>query len=773
MSFAARWRALWLSLAVALPSTIGAPAIAAVPQYDVLVVYPYGRRLPGGSSAGLTSSHGYGDLGLAAGFATRPDLPVAISSEFLDFVRFGSLEQQQTVAHYIRDKYAAQPPKVIIAVADAALGFVLRHRTELFPQVPVVYMGVNAAFLRSLPPLPPDVVGTPVVHDFVGTIEQARRWHPQARRVVVVTGASPSDLDWEKRLRADAARLSAGIAVDYYAGLPNDELLLRLRRLPRNSIVYTPGYFRDGAGRQFEPREAARQVAAAAPAPVYGPYATFIGIGVVGGRVASYETMGRIGAETTLQLLDGADPATLRPPAAVPMPLQLDFRQLRRWGVSLDDVPADAVVQFREPSLWEANREQVIVGAAVMVLQAGLIAALLLERRRRQRTARTLARREEHLRLAATAAGLSPWVLEGDDAKSGDGADTRRAPDDGDADDAASTDFRETLARVAPQNRAALTAALHAARATGDEFEAEYRVEAPDGGWRWQSARGRVDAMQPRRLVGVAIDITERKRAEIQAEQDRAALYHMTRVSLLGQLSASIAHQLNQPLASILGNAEAAQKILERDRIDVAELREICADIVSQDHHAAQVIRRLGALFKRGEPLLEPLDVNDLVRDTVELTRSMTTTRHVAAVMQLEPELPRISGDRVQLQQLLLNLIVNACDAIADLPDERRIVTIRTAAEGNVVSLCVADRGPGVPSEAVPRIFDPFWSTKPLGMGMGLAVCRSIAEAHDGGLTVRNAAEGGAVFCARLPVPVASGGVAAVERGAARSLAGP
>lgn len=732
------------SLALAWLPACGAAA-AAAPQHDVLVVYPFGRRLPGGSDSGLASSHGYGDLGLSAGFATRPDLPVAISSEFLDFVRFGGVEQEKAIARYIREKYERQPPKVIIAVADAALGFVVRHRAELFPQVPVVHMGVNTAFLQSLQPLPPDIVGTPVYHDFVGTIEQARRWHPAARRLVVVTGSSSSDRDWERRLRADAARLSGDLAVDFYAGLPHDELMLRLRALPRDSIVYTPGYFRDGIGRQFEPREAARQIAAAAPAPVYGPYATFVGIGVVGGRVASYETMGRIGAETVLQLLDGAEPSTLRLPAAIPMPLQLDQRQLRRWDIPDSAVPADATVLFKEPTLWEANSNAVILGGAVMLIQAGLIVALLLERRRRQRTATTLVRSEEHMRLAAVAAGLSTWVLD-DEARG-----TRRAPNRAAAANPAMMDFRATLPKVAPQDRLAVDAALREARETNGEFEVEYRVESPDGSWRWQSARGRADATQPGRLLGVAIDVTQRKLAEIQAEQDRMALQHMSRVSLLGQLSASIAHQLNQPLASILGNAEAAQKMLQRDPVDLPELRDICADIVAQNHHAAQVIRRLSVLFKRGEPLFEPLDVNEMVRDTIELTRSMLTMRHVTALMQLAPDLPPVSGDRVQLQQLVLNLVVNACDAVAELPDDRRVVTICTAADAAGVHLRVTDRGPGVPPGAADKLFEPFWSTKPRGMGMGLAVCRSIAEAHRGSLTAANAPDGGADFCLRLP----------------------
>jgi signal transduction histidine kinase len=728
----------------------GKAAAAAAPQQDVLVLYPYGRLLPGVDPK-LRSSHGYGDLGLAAGFAARPDVPITISSEFLDVVRFGGPEQERAIARYIRDKYAPQPPQVIVAVADAALAFVVRHRAELFPQVPVVYLGVNAEFLQSMQPLPPDVVGTPVAHEFVGTIEQARRWHPKARRLVVVTGTSPSDRDWEQRLRAAATRLPGDFAVDFYAGLPIEGLLSRLRGLPADSIVYTPGFFRDGAGRQFEPREVARQIAATAPVPVYGAFATFIGTGVVGGRVASYETMGRVGAETVLALLDGADPAALRPPARIPMPLQLDDRQLRRWGIPAGAVPADAIVQFREPTLWETHRSQVFLGIAVMLLQAGLIVALLLERRRRQRTATMLARRDEHLRLGAAAAGLSPWVLEGDASDAVDVARRMRERGRAAPADATVTDFRDKLARIAPQSLQAVAAALNEARAKNAEFEVEYRIQAPDGTWRWEAARGRADQAQPRRLLGVAIDVTARKNAEIQAEEDRAALYHMTRVSLLGQLSASIAHQLNQPLASILGNAEAAQKMLERDPVDLAELREICADIVAQDHHAAQVIRRLGALFRRGEPMFEPLDLNDLVRDTIELTRSMLTMRHVAAVTQLASTLPPVSGDRVQLQQLLLNLIVNACDAVAEMPDERRVATIQTRADGGVVQLCVADCGAGVATDAIARVFEPFWSTKPRGMGMGLAVCRSIAEAHEGSLAVSNADGSGAVFCLRLP----------------------
>ena len=728
---------VWLLLAC-LQMMATSPAQAATAR-NVLVLYSYGRLVPGIIEC---------DRGLTEGFATRPDLAVVASAEFLDNPRFTGEAYESAFVNYLREKYAAHPPEVIIAGADEALDFMLRHRAALFAQVPIVHLAVSSTTLQSLSPLPPDVVGTPLVFDVVSTVEQALRWHPAADRLVIVTGAGPWDRVWEARLRDQSAGLPQGLAIDFLTGLPIAGLQQRLRDLPADSIVFTPGFFLDGDGREFVPRDATQLIAAASSAPVYGPFSTAIGTGVVGGRMASYEAMGRLGAQTAITLLDGASPGSLDLPATTHAPLHVDWRQLQRWGISPRTVPPDAIVHFKERTLWEGYRREVLSAITVMLLQAGLIVALFIERRRRRRTAAALTQSEEHMRLAANAANLSTWVLDGHALQA---ARTGSAlPQSGPGSEAL-LDFRGTLARVHPQDRDVVDKVLRDALATKKEFEVEYRVAASDGEWRWQSARGRADDALTPRLLGVATDITQRKRAEVQAEQDRAALNHMTRASLLGQLSASIAHQLNQPLASILGNAEAAQKMLEREPVDLPELREIFADIVAEDHRAAQVIRRLGVLFKRGEPLFEPLDVNDLVRDTIEFTRTMLTSRHVTLRMQLAPALPPIAGDRVQLQQLVLNLIVNATEAMADLTEAERILTIITSVRADVVSLCVADHGPGIATAALGKLFEPFWTTKANGMGMGLAICRSIADAHRGSLAATNAPEGGAVFCARLP----------------------
>jgi len=302
------------------------------------------------------------------------------------------------------------------------------------------------------------------------------------------------------------------------------------------------------------------------------------------------------------------------------------------------------------------------------------------------------------------------------------------------------------------EDRGTVEYAIREAIATNAELDLEYRVPGPVGSVRWVALRGRADNRNGARMLGIVIDVTERKIAELQAAKDRAELRHMSRVSLLGQLSAAIAHQLNQPLTAILSNAEAAQKMLGRDKLDLVELREICRDIVTEDHRASQVIRRLGDLYKRGDTAMEPLDLNELVGETLDLARNELFTRNVTATAELASGLPIIEGGRVQLQQVLLNLILNATDAMSDAVIERRKLVIRTDMTAGNVQLYVADHGPGIARDDLKHLFDAFWTTKAGGMGMGLALCQSIVAAHHGSIAATNNADGGATFCVTLPI---------------------
>jgi two-component system, LuxR family, sensor kinase FixL len=255
----------------------------------------------------------------------------------------------------------------------------------------------------------------------------------------------------------------------------------------------------------------------------------------------------------------------------------------------------------------------------------------------------------------------------------------------------------------------------------------------------------------PSVLVSVA-DITERRRVERETAHQRDELAHLSRVAMLGELSGSLAHELNQPLTAILSNAQAAQRFLAHDPPRVDKLAEILADIVKSDHRAGAVIQRLRSLLRKEEAQRSPLDINDVVGESLRLMRSDLLNRNVTIRTDLAEALPAVSGDRNQLQQVLLNLVMNACDAMdGDHADRRLLVRTQTTANGSV-EICVADRGAGIPSANLERIFEPFVTTKSQGLGLGLAICRSIMEAHGGRLWATNNADRGATLHCELPV---------------------
>ncbi|GAA5073942.1 two-component system sensor histidine kinase NtrB [Lysobacter panacisoli] len=250
-------------------------------------------------------------------------------------------------------------------------------------------------------------------------------------------------------------------------------------------------------------------------------------------------------------------------------------------------------------------------------------------------------------------------------------------------------------------------------------------------------------------VVAAVVDLTERKRMEQEVAMEREGLAHLSRVTMLGELSGSLAHELNQPLAAILSNAQAAQRMLRRDPSDIGEVQEILADIVDNDRRAGQVISRMRGLLKKEHREHRPLSLNEVVQDSLRLMRNDLLNRGVGCRFDLNPAVPRVFGDRVQLQQVILNLIVNACDAMAEQGE--RVVTVRTFHSDTGVCTEVVDTGHGIAEHMLENIFTPFETTKPSGMGMGLAVCRTIVRAHGGRIWAENAQSGGARVCFDLP----------------------
>jgi two-component system sensor kinase FixL len=307
-----------------------------------------------------------------------------------------------------------------------------------------------------------------------------------------------------------------------------------------------------------------------------------------------------------------------------------------------------------------------------------------------------------------------------------------------------------------PEDRQRVLDAVENTLRTGVDYEAEYRIMLPQGQLRWIAGRGQVEFDrdgQPVRLRGAAFDITNRKQAELEAAQHRNEMAHLSRVTTLGELSGSLAHELNRPLGAILSNAQAAQRMLANGGVDVAEFREILNDIVSENKRAAEVIRRLRLWLQKGEVHQHSLRINKVVRDVLKLIRTDLISQNVSVDTELARNLPIVTGDPVQLQQVLVNLMVNACDAMADCDPPERRLRIRTGFEngGDAVIVSVTDRGGGIQVKEVEQIFEPFFTTKAKGMGLGLSVCRTIITAHRGKLWATSNSDRGATFHFTLP----------------------
>ena len=294
---------------------------------------------------------------------------------------------------------------------------------------------------------------------------------------------------------------------------------------------------------------------------------------------------------------------------------------------------------------------------------------------------------------------------------------------------------------------------IGAALKGGGPFHSEYRVSLPDGGLRWINARGKTEFdgnARPSRMRGVSIDITLRVLAEQEASQHRAELAHLTRVTTLNELSGSLAHELYQPLAIILSNAQAAQRLLSKAPPDLQEVEDILVDIVAEDRRATELIERLRTLFKRGESTSLPVSLNEAVDDVLRLAQSDLSARGITITCSMPESLPQVSGDRVQLQQVLLNLLLNAADAMSAKPPGKRLVHLSAEKHDQSVRVSVRDEGCGLPEDAA-RVFHPFFTTKQDGLGLGLAISRAIISAHGGRLWAESPTAGGAVFHFEIP----------------------
>ncbi|MDN4982047.1 HAMP domain-containing sensor histidine kinase [Bradyrhizobium sp. WYCCWR 13022] len=607
-----------LLLACVLSASARADEPDVIPRREakrVLVLHSFGREFRPWSEYARS---------IKAELERQSPWPLDIQEHTLLTARFNNPGPEAPFIEYLASLYQGSLPDIVISIGAPAARFVQRYRGKLFPGTPMVLTVVEERLVNRSDLTGDDVVVS-VRNDFMAAFKNILQVMPDTRTVAVVIGASPLEKYWIDEVARELKPLADRLTIVWYSDLSFEEILKRAAKLPPHTVLFWGLMSVDAAGIVHEGDIALRSLHAVANAPIFSYQEPFFGGSTVGGPMHSTAETTQKTVDAAIRILGGERPSSIKYQPIGFAPPKYDWRELQRWGISESNLPAGSEILFREPTMWESYRWQMLLITAIILVQAGLISGLLHERRRRQI-------------------------------------------------------------------------------------------------------------------------------AEVESRQRLAELAHANRYSAVGELTTSIAHELNQPLGSILTNTETAELMLKGASPDLDEIGQILADIKRDDQRASEVIRRLRSVLRKSPFEVQNLELNGTVWEAIGLAAAVADGRRITlSYVPAVSDLP-VKGDPVQLQQVILNLIINAMDAISDADMKKREVSVTTYRAGNQAEIRIADTGPGIAAGDLANVFNPFFTTKPEGMGMGLAIAKTIVEAHHGTMAAENLPAGGALFTVRLPI---------------------
>jgi signal transduction histidine kinase len=551
--------------------------------------------------------------------------PVDYYEISLETARFSGAEQEGPFVEYLHALFAQRKLDLVVPVGAPAARFALRYREQLFGSVPMLFVAMDLRSMQGAGITANDAVVAYRL-DLPAVVDNILRIRPQTVDIAVVTGHSDPDKAWLDDLHREFQPLASRVKFVWLDKIAFAELQKLVATLPPwFAILFAPLQV-DVAGVPIGQERALENLRAASSAPIFGAFESLVGRGVVGGPAVSSNELGQRAASVAMRILQGETPAGIETQPLGPGRPIYDWRELRAWNISENVLPPGSEVRFRERSLWDLYRWQIILVATTLLLQATLITVLLFEHRRR-RTAEALARRR------------------------------------------------------------------------------------------------------------------------------MSELAHVNRMTTAGELSASLAHEIKQPLAAMVTNANAGLRWLGRSTPDFDEARSAFQRIVADGHRAGQVLGSVRAMFEKDSGKRAQVDLNGVIQEVLALLEGELRAHNVLVQTDLLVTLPEVSGNRVQLQQVIVNLVMNAVEAMEPVDDRPRLLRLKTEIDNNNnVVIRVEDSGPGIDLENIDRIFNAFFTTKPRGIGMGLSICRSIVEAHDGRLWVSPALDHGSVFQFTVPI---------------------
>jgi len=561
----------------------------------------------------------------------RSPEPIDLYEVSLDTARVQDPKDEGPFVEYIRAVLAGRKLDLIVPVGAPAAFFMQRYRQLLFPTTPMLIVGADVRRISTATRTEDDVAVL-LDLDLPAYLKNILHLLPETKEVAVVVGNSPVERFWASELRRDFQPFAEQVNITWFDHLSFGEMLERAATMPPRSTIFWFLLSEDAAGVPYSQDRALEMMREVAVVPIFGMGDYELGRGIVGGPLMQTSVLGREAAEAGLRILRGEAQGGMNPPLVAFGAPMYDWRELQRWKIDEALLPHGSIVQFREPTVWQQYRSQIIGALAIVLFQAALIAGLLFERQARKR--------------AAEQAG----------------------------------------------------------------------------------------------------------KARMETGRYRENLAHLVRVHTVGEMSAAIAHEVNQPLVAIKNYALAARRRLA-GVVDAAKVEELLDKIGAQASRAGDVLQSLRAMVKKHESEATEVEVGPLVANALKLVELEGRNGNIRVETSISPGLPPVVVDGIQIQQVVLNLTRNAIEAIAEAGIASSVIKVgivRTAE--NEIAVSVADCGPGIAPEDAEHIFDPFYSTKGAGLGVGLSISRAIAEAHGGRLSLTPNAGGGCVFKFTLPV---------------------
>jgi len=705
-------------------------------QKNVLVLFSFRPTFPIASQW---------DRGIQSVFKQSISPKIVVNIEYLDLMHYEAERYIQILLDILRFKYSKPKPDLIIPVFDSAVDLVLDHGPDLFSGVPIVFGGVESKFFENRS-LGQNVTGYLTDNNYTGTLDLMLNLHPDTRQVAVIAGADPVGREWIKACREAFKAYEERVNFTYLIGLPMKALLEKLANLSAHTVVFSLPILQDGAGKKFIGNESLSQITRVSSAPVYSFRDINIGTGIVGGYMSSFEEDGKAVAQLGLRILNGEQPEDIPITQAPTFRYMFDWQQLKRWSIAEDKLPQDSIVKFKELTVWDKYKERIIGAFALIVFQMLIIIYLVYQSRIKRKV-------EQNYKTVAD------YTYDWEYWRNADGKFQYVSPSCERICGYSAQDFMDnpSLLRdiIVPEDRATWDEHHCSVQKEMKPEEIHFRIKRPDGEIRWIEHACQPVFDHKGNYQGIRAsnrDITTRELYKSETQKLQSELAHMDRVVTVSALTSALAHEINQPLAAIRSYAQAALRFMDKDKPDFDNMRKALEGIVSDNKRAAAVVNRLRDLVKKGTVHRDALEINSVINDVVSLMNSELVLRNASIALDLHPDLPVVQGDSIQLQQLLINLLSNALDAMEDQPVDTRTILISSRYENpNGILVSISDSGEGISSDKIDAVFNAFETTKAQGTGLGLAICKSIVEAHEGKIWAENRSDRGAIFSFSLP----------------------